>query len=277
MTKFRIFGVLLLALLFCSMVSLPLAQTRTAAQDPLSILVYTQYADTRAGGEFANTLTAINASFSPGFTYENLTDYNDLAVEILGRDVFIILEQEFGPDIATMQTVGTLWAFTLQDFVAVGGIVIVTDYYSSAAEVWGPTIHILNESGLMVINGVEDSYPSGSISTLSVFAAFDPLAAGVSSSWAPSNGTISVNTSESNVVVKDDNGKPVVIHKVLGTGHVVYCGFDFFTNNTYYETILGNALGLQPLLPPIPGFPIEAIAIGLVLCLGLGVIIRRRR
>ncbi len=277
MTKTRLFGVLLLTLFFCFSASFPSTQTQTAAQNSLKILVYTQYADTVVGGEFANTLSVVSESYGPDFTYTNLTDYNELANEIPGYNVFLILEQELAPNVATLQTIGTLWAFTLQDFVASGGVIIATDCYSFPARIWGPTIHILNESGLMTINGVVDQYPSGTISTLSLGAALDPLAVGVSSSWTPSNGTISVESSEISVIVKDDFGNPVVIHKILGIGHVVYCGFDFFSNNSNYDTILGNALTLQPLLPPIPGFPIEAIAIALVSCLGLGVLLRRRR
>ncbi|MFX1474835.1 MAG: Loki-CTERM sorting domain-containing protein [Promethearchaeota archaeon] len=277
MTKLRIIEGLLLTVFFSSAFFIQQAQTYTVAQDSLSILVYTQYADISAGGEFANTLTAINASYGASFIHTNLTDYNNLEDELLDTDVFLILEQELAPDVATLMTIGTLWASTLQNFVSSGGVVITTDCYSFPARIWGPNIHILNESGLMTINRVEDSYPTGSISLLSLFAAFDPVAIGVSSSWTPSNGTISVETAETTVVAKDDNGNPVVIHKIYGIGHVVYCGFDFYISNSNYETILGNALSLRPLLPSIPGFPIEAIITGLVICFGCGAIIRRRR
>lgn len=276
MNKSRLFGVLVFAVLFCSVVAFQAAPPRTAAQVPRSILVYTQYADTDVGGEFAHTIDAINDTYGAlgtAFTYENLIDYNDLATEITGHNVFLILEQEDASDIATMETIGTAWATTLQNFVAGGGVVIVTDYRGIFL---GPSLYILNETGLMTFREIVDTFHD-TLTSVSVVASTDPLAVGLPASWAVSNGMLSVNTSEVTVVVADNNDNPVVIHKVLGTGHIVYCGFDLYDVNTNLARILGNAVGLQPVLPPIPGFPIEAIAIALVSCLGLGVVMRRRR
>lgn len=276
MKKTRLFGVLVLAVLFCSVLSFRAAPTRTAAQIPRSILVYTQYADTAVGGEFAHTIDAINDTYGAlgtAFTYENLTDYNDLATEITGHNVFLILEQEDASDIATMETIGTAWATTLQNFVAGGGVVIVTDYRGVFI---APSLYILNETGLMTFREIVDTYHD-TLTSASVVAPTDPLATGVAALFTSSNGMLSVNTSEVTVVVEDNNNNPVVIHKVWGSGHIVYCGFDLYHTNTNLARILGNAVGLQPIQPPIPGFPIAAVAIGLVLCLGLGVVMRRRR
>ena len=278
MRKSGLVSVLVLAMLFFAVASFQLAPTRTAAQGPRSILVYTQYADTSIGQEFANTIDAINDTYGAlgtAFTYENLTNYNNLANEITGHNVFLIIEQENAPDAATMETIGTSWSSTLQTFVGGGGVVIVTDYRVDST-FYGPSMVLLNATGLMTFQGVEDSIHS-TLTTASVVATTDPVATGLPASWSAPNGMLSFSTTETTVVVEDNNNNPIVIHKTMLAGHVVYCGFDFFTPNSNSARILANAVGLAPAAPGIPGFPIEAIAFGLLSCLGFGVIMRRRR
>ena len=280
MNKSRLFGVLVLAVLFCSVVSFR-AVPRTAAQAPLSILVYTQYADTTLSSpsdtycEFVNTMAAINASYGTNYVYENLTNYNNLATEITGHNVFLIMDPEEAPTTTTLRTIGTAWATTLQNFVQGGGIVIQTDFYMIAGIIHGAGAHIFNESGLMTIGNASTVVGD----TVTLVTTPHALTVGVSASWTASDGCVSVENLDAaaTAIVTDVNDDAVVLHKGLGAGHIVYFGFDYYIRDTNIDTLLGNALSLQPTLPPIPGFPIEAVAIGLLLCFGLGVVMRRRR
>ncbi len=280
MRKTRILNILVLAVLFCSVLSIGMRSTPVLAQSPTSILVYTQYADTDTGGEFANTMDAINDTYGAlgtAFTYENLTDYTALATEIEGHNVLLVVEQEDVTTTGQMTTVGTAWNTTLRSFAFQGGVIIVLDYGGSF---YGPAIHLLNATGMLLfqtsVGWANHNYAT--LNTVNIVNSTDSLASGVPSSMTATDGTMSVYTNEGVVVAEDNTGHAVVIHKRWGLGHIVYCGFDFFNPNSNYARILSNAVGLTPELPPgIPGFPVEAIAIALVSCLGLGIIVRRRR
>ncbi len=276
MNKTRMFSVLVLAVLFCSVVSFRAIPVTVAQAEP-QVLIYMRYADTSAPDtEYDQTLDAIDSSFGEDYDIQAFSDYTHLADHITSKTHLLIMEMENAPDISIMETIGEAWATDLYSFVNLGGTVISLDYASLAGGYYGPNMYLLNATGLMTILNYEDYYPG--ISTVSIVAPTDSLAAGVSSTITASSGTISVNSPEGTVVATDESSNPVVIHKTLGLGHVVYCGFDFFEANTEYAQILGNAIALTPSSPPgIPGFPVEAIAFGLIMCLGLGVVLRRRR
>ncbi|MFW9913243.1 MAG: hypothetical protein ACFFEU_12270, partial [Candidatus Thorarchaeota archaeon] len=131
--------------------------------DPLSILVYTEFADQNPGEELENTMTAIDNTYGTNYVYSNLINYTLLDSELLGNDVLLIPEQE-NADIAEMKTVGQAWATTLTDFVNNGGVVVLLDFGNVSAP--GLGLHIYNESGLMQIGSVIDQYPGGALGTM---------------------------------------------------------------------------------------------------------------
>jgi hypothetical protein len=250
----------------------------TSAQTPPAFLIYTQYADTDAVGEYIEVMEAINETYGTNYTYTNLTSSANLDSTLAGHSVFLILEQETSTATG-MRNLGNNWESTLTAFVQTGGVVILMDYTCGPLGFGGGS-HLYNASELMVINEVQadtSGLATGDfITSVSVVAAADPLATGVSASWTPSTGTLGVETPEGTVVVEDNFGNAVVIHKVIGSGHVVYLGFDCFERCDDFDQIIANALTLAPATLPIPGFPVGAISVGLLLCLGLVVVIRRK-
>jgi hypothetical protein len=96
--------------------------------DPVSILVFTQFADLSLGGEYQHSMSAINAEYGTSYQIDNLTDYHGLASMINEYDILLIPEQEKAY-LSNMTDVGMAWAATLNGFVANGGIVIAMDHY----------------------------------------------------------------------------------------------------------------------------------------------------
>ncbi|MFX1253692.1 MAG: hypothetical protein ACFFCZ_18920 [Promethearchaeota archaeon] len=210
---------------------------------PVSILVYTQYTDTSPTGEWAHTMTAINNTYGTNYYYANLTDYTQLATELPKHDILLIPDQE-KENSTVMKPIGAAWASILPDFVDNGGIVILLDWgnftISPSFADYGSGSHIYNESGLMQINGAQDA----TFGTVNLVNTSDALARGVAGSWSASDGSISFDTSDGTTVV-DDGTDPVVVHKIMGKGHVVLLGFDLWSTNPNYEQILGNAIRLH--------------------------------
>ena len=211
-------------------------------QLPVSILVYTEYVDnnTGANGELKNTMESIDETFGYKYTYGNLTDYTDLAAMLPGRDILLIPEQERAhPD--NMTEVGIAWASTLNGFVNDGGIVILMDRWSATYFVPAPTIHLYNASGLVQVGSVSLVTTGATINLVNVS---DALARGVASSWAAPNGAIRFETNDNTTVV-DDGTDTVVLHKIMGRGHVVVLGFDMFERNVNSDALLANAIKLH--------------------------------
>ncbi len=205
---------------------------------PISILVYTEYVDGSSGGEYQNTMTAINNTYGTDYYTTNLTDYNDLASQIGEHDIFLIPEQELVNDDATMRTVGQAWAGILPTYVNDGGIVILMSFGSFGGT--GTTSYIYNETGLMEIYGFTDV----SFTSINLVNTSDALARGISSSWTGPNGAVSFDSPDQTTVV-DDGSDPVVIHKMMGKGHIVLLGFDLFMIEGNCSTILANAIRLH--------------------------------
>ncbi|MHA2355986.1 MAG: hypothetical protein ACXADC_12470 [Candidatus Thorarchaeota archaeon] len=206
---------------------------------PVSILVYTEYADTSIGafGEFANTMGAIDNTYGLDYYYENLTDYTQLPSVLPGHDILLIPEQE-GASPQNMTDVGTAWDTTLVSFVNGGGIVILMDYGPPVSR--GVTSHIYSASNLMEINGFHQ------ITGTQVYRVndTDALARGVDSTFTSPSGSLGFETPETTAVV--DNGTlPMVVHKIMGKGHVVLLGFDFFIVEDNSAQILANAIRLH--------------------------------
>ncbi|MFW9888509.1 MAG: fibronectin type III domain-containing protein [Candidatus Thorarchaeota archaeon] len=229
--------------------SFPKQNSMTAGElslDPLSILVYTEFADQNPGEELENTMTAIDNTYGTNYAYSNLINYTLLDTGLPGYDVLLIPEQE-NADIATMKTVGQAWASTLTDFVNNGGVVVLLDFGNVSAP--GLGLHIYNESGLMQIGSVIDQYPGGTLGTMHRHTFGDALCRRIEYQPEPRNNTMAVDITEGTVAVDiyqylPDLHDPIVVHKIMGKGHVVFAGFDLSDPDTNYENIVGNAIRL---------------------------------
>ncbi len=210
-------------------------------QLPVSILVYIEYVDntTGANGELKNTMESIDETFGYKYTYGNLTDYTELTAMLPGHDILLIPEQERAhPD--NMTEVGIAWASTLTQFVNDGGIVVLMDCYSGLYNAHGPTIRIYNASGLVQVGAVHGY--SGS--TINLVNASDALARGVAGSWTAPDGSMRFETNDNTTVI-DDGTDTIVLHKIMGRGHVVVLGFDMFERNVNSDALLANAIKLH--------------------------------
>ena len=207
---------------------------------PISILVYTELADLSSGGEYDHTISSIEGRYDKDFYTTNLTDYNDLGSVLPGHDILLILEQELG-NRTLSATIGAAWSTILNNFVNDGGIVILMDCYSLAYSQDGPTIPILNASGLMDITAIGTA---GSGFTVNVVNNTNALARQVNPSFPAADGTVRFNVSDATVVC-DDGSSAVVAHKVMGKGHVVLLGFDLFSFAANPEDLITNAIKLH--------------------------------
>ena len=213
-----------------------------------SILVYTQFVDGRAGEEYENTMTAINTTYGTNYHYTNLTDYTNLDSQLPGNDILLIPEQE-NANTTIMKTVGTAWATTLTDFVTNGGVVVLLDFGNESAP--GLGLHIYNASGLMHIGPVIDQYPGGTLGgeLLHRHTFGDALCRRIEYQPVPVTNTMAVDTTDGTVAVDiyqypGDLNDPIVVHKIMGRGHIVFMGFDLSTLDPNYENIVGNAIRL---------------------------------
>lgn len=165
----------------------------------VKVLGWTQYADT--AGEVANANAAINqyaTALGRTVTIDTLADYTQLEAQLGNHNVLLVYEQEMGGD---MVAVASAWAPVLQAFVERGGVVVVTDFWSSAFQ-------IFNSSGLMTI-----ADPSGVYyESVSVVDFTDPLSRGAAATYAAPNGSIDVTVTGASVVVQSAAGKAVVAH-----------------------------------------------------------------
>jgi len=207
----------------------------------VSILVYTEYVDnnTGANGELRNTMESIDDTFGYKYTYVNLTDYSQLTAMLPSHDILLIPEQERAhPD--NMTEVGIAWASTLTDFVNDGGIVILMDCYSMTYGIPAPTIRIYNASGLVQVGSVDAFFGT----TINLVNVSDALARGVAGSWTAPDGSMRFETNDNTTVV-DDGTDTIVLHKIMGRGHVVVLGFDMFERNMNSDALLANAIRLH--------------------------------
>ena len=206
--------------------------THTTSDDltlpPASILVYTEFVDDRAGEEYENTMTAIDNTYGTNYMATNLTDYTDLDTQLSGKDILLIPEQE-NANTTIMKTVGATWASTLTTFVNSGGVVALLDFGNVSSP--GMGLHIYNASGLMQIGPVIDQYPGGTLGTMHRHAFGDALCRRIEYQPEPLSNTMAVDITDGNVAVDiyqypDDLHDPIVVHKMMGKGHVVFMGFD---------------------------------------------------
>ena len=112
------------------------------------VLVYTQYADMSSGGEYDNTIKAID-SIGTNFSITDLTDYTQLSSMLPTHHILLIPEQEVST-LPQLFDIGIAWAPVLQDFISGGGVVIQCDYNQKYG--------ILTGAGLMNITSFRSIY-----------------------------------------------------------------------------------------------------------------------
>jgi subtilisin family serine protease len=198
------------------------------------VLVYTQYSNISIGCECDNTIKAID-SIGTNFSVTDLNDYTKLSSMLPAHQILLIPEQE-KTSLATLFNIGKAWAPVLQNFVSQGGIVVHCDYNQRYG--------ILTGSGLM--NITTNSNFSGQ--SINVLAPDDPIVQGVSSTYTASRNSSHYYTIEGRVIVERPANGPVVIHKMIGHGHVVLIGHDYYESNPNQDRIVGNAVLNLPLL-----------------------------
>ncbi len=156
-------------------------------------------------------------------------------------DILLIIEQE-NMNQSDLIDIASAWTTPLTTFVNGGGIVIVTDcddvFPADLGN--GPTMRILNETGLMTVFTPFASFGW----TNNLVNTSDALARGVSASWTAPDGSVRFVTPDATVVV-DDGASAIVAHKIIGAGHVVLLGFDLFTTEPNSEILLANAIRLS--------------------------------
>jgi hypothetical protein len=104
-----------------------------------------------------SAITSYAAQIGRSFAFTPLADYTQLGVQIAGKHVLLVYEQELGSP-AQMGIVGTAWQNILDTFVRNGGVVVVTDFT-------GDSWRILQNAGLMNIT-TSQSETAGSIQTV---------------------------------------------------------------------------------------------------------------
>ena len=193
----------------------------------VEVLTFVKWADTAQ--EYPRTLQAISTYFTDYHETSTVTtDPATLAAELVGKDVFLIPEQESVTS-GTLDSLGTSWASVLTDFVNAGGSVIACS--------WALDEHlILNNSGLLQLTKVGDSDPADVRTTTS-----HPLTEGVTSPFE-ARYVGRYTTSDGTVVLETVSGDPVVIYRNVGAGHAIMVASDFYTVGTDMDRIISNAV-----------------------------------
>lgn len=219
-------------------VSTPAAEYDFGSREsPISILLYTEYADMSETvlGEYSNTNKSIRETYGQRYVKDNLDDYTQLGSMINDYDVIIVVEQEKANS-SVIDTIAAAWSGFLVDWIAGGGVFICMGYWESDL---GVTHRLLNSTGLMELYSPSDR----------AFAVVDKMLDGhalafdVSASFSGPDGTVGFSTPDGDVVFQS-GGDAVVIDKVLGQGHAVMLGFDFFDRSIDTDKILANAIRL---------------------------------
>ncbi len=212
----------------------------------VDVLTWTGYTDTGASGEYVRTKQAISSHFTNyRETATTTTDPSALAAELLDKDVFLIVEQEFA-NASTLGSLGTAWASTLNNFVNNGGTVIACSNTTSEHL-------ILSNSSLLNVT------PLRSLATAQLTKpAETPLNAGINGTFTGSF-LHTYSTTNGTVDLKTTTNEAVVISRNIGAGRVIMIGTDFFNLGTGMDQVIANAVSLAqtsafdvlPVSPPV--------------------------
>ena len=202
----------------------------------VSILSWTAFADTAGNGEYANAKQAVSAHFT-NFeeTATTVTNPAELADALVGKNVFLIVEQESSSE-PELASIGTSWAGVLGNFVNGGGVVIACS--NTTAE------HLLLANSGLLDTTVNSSPTSATITK----PADTPLNAGVA---VPFTGSYlhTYTTTNGTVDLLASGTQPVVISRSIGAGRVILIGTDYFTTGTEMDKVIANAVSLAQ--PPV--------------------------
>lgn len=246
----RFLGILFIASFFCIVIpvtnpALDLEPTVWSSPplpnpDGPKILAYIEFADNAGGEEVDNMRTAITNTYGSDYTWTNLTDYTELSMELPYHDILLIPEQENAYN-ANMTTVGTAWASILDSFINRGGIVISADGRSlPESSARGVNAWLTSAAGLWTYIAIYDpATPLVKVDTS------DALGQGTAATWAEPSMSVSYDYVGSHTIVVTDGFDSVVIHAIIGKGHFVHIGFDFYNPSSDFETILANAICLH--------------------------------
>jgi PKD repeat protein len=202
--------------------------------DPATeILAWIPYTDMAPGAEYENTFTALD-TFYPYYNVTNSVadDATTLANELVGKDVFLAVEQENATS-AQLEGLGAEFSDVLREFVESGGTVVVLLECAWNEE------GFLNATGLM-----SSSYATiGMSGTLTVLDPSHPLVFGLGDTLDAQNAYASyVLGPEATPLVEDAAGDPVLAVRQLGAGAIVLLGFDYFEYSSDTARLLANAV-----------------------------------
>jgi len=202
------------------------------------ILVYTEYSDNSANGEYQNTMKAINMT-TIGYEKTTFNDADRLSKHLRDHDILLVPEQETA-DQNTLKYIGMSWNSTLKDFMNRGGAVVFC--YN--------TYYIAQGAGLLSFS----TQVSETNSYATVVDTGSPLVKNVNSTFMLPNAAISLVTTETLQVVKSGTN-PVVIDKSIGAGDLIFIGVDYYDiiSSPDSNKILGNAM-LNYGGSPLPGW-----------------------
>ena len=207
-------------------------EARTSAR--VEILAFRGHSDNNPGGEYENTLNAI----AQHFTNFNVTPTTaevpaTLATQLVGKDVFLVPEQELWSGSA-MASFGTAIRTVLTDFVNAGGVVIVSDWFYAD--------DFANATGLITV-GANTGNPSAT-QPCTVVAPGHPIMTGVTAAFdaLDGNDTFTGPTNGTVLATRNVDGKPIVVARPVGSGGIVVLGWDYFNYNTNMARIMANAV-----------------------------------
>ncbi|MCX6291246.1 MAG: PKD domain-containing protein, partial [Bacteroidetes bacterium] len=197
---------------------------------PVKILSFTYGSDTTE--EYPHTLTAINQYFTNyTLTRYSGTNASQLQAALSGKDVLLFPEQE-----NSLTTVYTPLASVVQNFVNSGGVIVVCGSYTGYA-------NRIFDLGLF-----SGSYAGANPSGLTTLDTTDAITNNVPLSFAPPNATFYMNFTNSDkvkLVQVTGTGNDVVSYRHIGSGTVIYIGFDYYLYNNATAQLAANSVSYR--------------------------------
>jgi hypothetical protein len=184
----------------------------------LHVLTYERYADPSAAAHVDAILNAAAAQFGRAFSTTHTSADSDVTdtLTIENYGVLLVPDQVNALGEVDLGALGATWEPTLTAFTGSGGIVVVLDGGTGAAQM--PAF--VTSAGLLSVTG---QAPLAAGTSLAVFAPTDAVSLGVVSPYAAGANSVALSTEANGgqviyvVVPSSDGGAatPVVIRKVL--------------------------------------------------------------
>lgn len=201
--------------------------------EPTEILAWIPYTDMNSGAEYENTLAALDTYYRYYYVTDSVAlDATTLANELVGKDVFLAMEQELATS-AQLEAVGAEFSDVLHEFVESGGTVVVLMESNSATE------GFLNATGLMSASKAT----IGTAGTLTVLVPAHSLVFGVGATLDAQDAYAGYALGpEATALVENAAHDPVLAVRQFGAGAVVLLGFDYFAYSNDTARLLANAV-----------------------------------